>query len=97
MIFVEPIPEPKNKGFSIEPNLTRRIQQRENLMLAKRNAAALLMSKNNCDLKEVSEIPEPRQKSASFIKRRTNSWHEVKKVFNPLPLQFMPMLRSTSK
>jgi hypothetical protein len=47
------------------------------------------------DLKVVSEAP--RQKSATIVKRRNDSWHEVKKTFNPLPLQFMPMLRSASK
>jgi len=26
MIFVEPIPEAKNKGVVVEPNLTRRIK-----------------------------------------------------------------------
>ena len=93
IVFIEPIPEAKNKGVVVEPNLTRRIQQRANLILAKRNAAEI--ASQNLDLKVVSEAP--RQKSATIVKRRNDSWHEVKKTINPLPLQLMPMLRSASR
>lgn len=96
MIYVEPLPEPINKGVVVEPNLSKRIRQKEVMALARRNAAELL--NRNTDIKEVSEYHEPRQKSATnILKRRTDSWNETKKVFNPLPLQFMPMLRSASK
>lgn len=93
MIYVEPIPEAKNKDVVVEPNLSRRIKQREIFQMARRNAAEI--AAQNVDLKVVSEVT--RQKSATLVKRRNDSWHEVKKQLNPLPLQFMPMLRSSSK
>lgn len=58
MIYVEPIPEPKNKNLVVEPNLTKRIRQREIIALAKRSSAGQQI--RNVDLKEVSEVKEPR-------------------------------------
>jgi hypothetical protein len=64
-------------------------------LLAKRSAQR--MNITNCDLKEISEVREPRiNKSASYVQRRGESLPEVKKVFSQRPLQFMPMLRLAS-